>query len=117
MTRTEAIESVRNNTETCSLSYDAAQALSCLGALAGFEDITYEIGLYDRAAYRATLEQWENARTLAAEARDSLKGSERGTLTAAINRMPSMLREADYMVARAERREARRAARRAARND
>ena len=104
MTRTDLIAAILNEKSTVTVSYNAAHALNSIGALAGLEDVTEQVDCYDRISYRATLQQWLAVAAIATAARDDLKGSERATLTAAINRMPPLT---EKQIARAARRAAR----------
>jgi len=76
---------------------------------ADLENVTVEIGLYDRSAYRGTIVQWDLvAAELAQQVESATKPSWRRSLKAALGRIRTSAADARYLRDRAARRDARR---------
>lgn len=76
---------------TVSFSMDRSESVKRMAQRTGarLEDVTYEVGLYDRGAFKGPLSAWDKVHAALTDEREGTKGSERRSYTAAINRIPT----------------------------
>ena len=56
---------------------------------ADLADVSFEVGLYDRGAWRAPMIEWDKIRAWLSAERETLRGAERSGVTRALGRIPT----------------------------